>query len=95
MTRRRITTSDAFPRISALGRPSRRQLARDLGCSVGQAHELLGAWERRIDREPAHDDERRPNLALLIPLPRWCQPQRQRPRYRIDDHFPADKDNAL
>lgn len=76
MTRRRITTDEAFPRIEALGRPTRRQLADDLGCSIGQAHELLRAWERRADRSRPYDDVRRPNLALLVPLPRWCQPQR-------------------
>lgn len=91
MTRRRITTDEAFRRIEALGHPKRRQLAEDLGCSIGQAHELLRAWERRADRSRPHDDVRRPNFALLFPLPRWCQPQRQRPRYRIDDHFPADR----
>lgn len=93
MTRRRITTAEAFAAIEAMQeRPTRRLLANSLSCSVGQAHELLRAWERRADRSRPHDDVHRPNFALLFPLPRWCQPQRQRPRYRIDDHFPADRD---
>lgn len=77
-------------------RPSGGDVARQFGCCsvTGWVAVRKSKWDCHVLPAPAEQPTASPSREEF-PLPRWCQPQRQRPRYRIDDHYPADQDNAL
>lgn len=67
------------------GRVTAADLQERTGLSLGRCYALLD--ELRAP-EPAPP-------APVVPLPRWCQPQQSRPRYRIDEAFPRDPEVLL
>lgn len=71
-----------YAMLDEIGTQPPRVLVDRIGCCRRHAQELLAEWSAR--KSPA-----------AIPLPRWCQPARSRPRYRIDDAFPSDREQCL
>jgi hypothetical protein len=64
-----------------------REIAERYGCSPAQGGRLRAEFEASPLPAEVPQDE--------LPLPRWCEPRFPRRRYRIDDAFPADRENAL